>query len=222
MYRCLKSYQRTDELSTVSALANQQIARFNQACPMDPKRLIQNNYLVVIAFLLITVAWLEEPPIAASAQPKNPAPVTLDSQQTDWALPVSEPVQLMNGFRQPNSDYSAGHRGVDLAVDFGQPVTAPAAGVVHFLGTVVNREVLTLEHIGGLLTSFEPVCSDLNTGDQVAQGQVIGWVCEADDSYRNHCTNRVCLHFSLRLNASYLSPLAAITDKNPSRLMVRN
>ena len=67
---------------------------------MDPKRLIQNNYLVVIAFLLITVAWLEEPPIAASAQPKNPAPVTIDSQQTDWALPVSEPVQLMNGFRK--------------------------------------------------------------------------------------------------------------------------
>ena len=138
------------------------------------------------------------------------------AEQT-WQAPVEKPT-LEKHFLQPSSDYSAGHRGVDYLVKQGQVVVAPADGKVRFSGRVVNRGVLTLEHGSTVLSSFEPVCSSLPVGALVERGDVIAEVCDEPD-YENHCGVRVCLHFSLRKESGYLSPLVTIGGLSPSRLL---
>jgi len=136
-----------------------------------------------------------------------------------WRLPLTPPVKLIQHFRQPSSDYSAGHRGVDYQVSLGEEVLAPAGGLVWFVGRVVDRNIVTLKHGSGILTEFEPICSTLSAGDVVAIGDVIGAVCDAASSYRQHCDAARCLHFSMRFEGQYLSPLALIGGLNPSRLL---
>lgn len=139
-----------------------------------------------------------------------------------WQLPVepnnADGLRLIEPYRQPNSDYSAGHRGVDYQVAVGQEVVAPSDGQVWFRGRVVNRDLISIRHEGALLTEFEPVCSDLEVGDRVSIGQVIGQICPASSTY-THCKRATCLHFSMRRDGAYLSPLALIGGLSPSRLL---
>jgi murein DD-endopeptidase MepM/ murein hydrolase activator NlpD len=145
----------------------------------------------------------------------------LDTPLINWAPPLEPPINLVNLYRQPNSDYSAGHRGIDYQVTLGQSVLAPADGEVWFSGKVVNRYLLSLKHPDGNLTEFEPVCTDLQKGEPVFLGQEIGEVCEAESSYRQHCQNTTCLHFSIRKLGAYLSPQVFIGGINPSRLLAQ-
>jgi murein DD-endopeptidase MepM/ murein hydrolase activator NlpD len=142
-----------------------------------------------------------------------------DLPASTWNPPLDAPVRLINQYRQPNSDFSAGHRGVDYLVTKNQAVLAPADGQVWFAGKVAARPLLSLLHDGVYLTEFEPVCTDLKKGDQVYAGQEIARVCKAEASYLQHCPNAVCLHFSMRFAGSYLSPLIFIGGLNPSRLL---
>lgn len=141
-----------------------------------------------------------------------------DLPVTSFRPPVEPPIKLVNHYRQPNSDYSAGHRGVDYLVSPGQSVYSPADGQIWFSGKVVNRMLVSISHPGGYLSEFEPLCSDLKKGERVFKGQEIGRVCAADKSYIPHCAAATCLHFSLRSAGSYLSPLVLIGGLNPSRL----
>jgi murein DD-endopeptidase MepM/ murein hydrolase activator NlpD len=98
-------------------------------------------------------------------------------------------------------------------------VFAPAEGKVHFVGEVVNRQLISLDHSQELLSAFEPVCSQLNEGDSVVSGQLIGEVCEGEASYDPHCQPSICVHFSVRKNGEYLSPLWFTGELTPSRLL---
>lgn len=136
-----------------------------------------------------------------------------------WQAPLNPPLRLVNEYRQPNSDYSAGHRGVDYWVRLDQMVLAPADGQVVYANRLNDRAVLSLNHGNQLLTEYEPVCSDLPVGEIVFAGQEIGRVCDADDDYREHCSTQRCMHFSVRQNGRYLSPLIFLGLANPSRLL---
>jgi murein DD-endopeptidase MepM/ murein hydrolase activator NlpD len=139
-----------------------------------------------------------------------------------WNPPLETPIRLVNQYRQPNSDYSAGHRGVDYLVELGQEVFAPADGQIWFSRKVGHRNVLSMSHAGGYLSEVEPVCSDLTKGEPIFQGQQVGEVCAATSEYRQHCQSATCLHFSLRKDGAYLSPLIFIGGLNPSRLLPIN
>ena len=117
-----------------------------------------------------------------------------------WNWPVDPPHTVVRPYVAPATPYSAGHRGVDLAAP-GGTVYAPDDGIVHFAGTVVDRPVLSIRQDGGIITSFEPVVTTLVAGDRVERGQVIGTVLPG------HCAS-VCLHFGVRVNGAYASPLA--------------
>jgi murein DD-endopeptidase MepM/ murein hydrolase activator NlpD len=69
-----------------------------------------------------------------------------------WPWPVVGPV--IRAFEPPDSPFGRGHRGIDVAVPFGTPVLAPAAGVVTFSGPVGGQLFLTIDHGGGLTSSF--------------------------------------------------------------------
>jgi murein DD-endopeptidase MepM/ murein hydrolase activator NlpD len=145
-----------------------------------------------------------------------PSP-SLGSQRV-WEPPVLNQ-HLINDYRAPETAYGPGHRGVDYAVEYGQGVFAPADGLVEFVGKVVNRQVLTISHDGNLLSSYEPLCSSLPVGEQVFAGDLIGEVCEPEESYVFHCQSVHCLHFSARKNGEYLSPLWFTGELSASRLL---
>lgn len=168
---------------------------------IEPERLAT---LQLASFVVLALTWQLPTPSLGSERP---------------FLPPVVGSQLVNSYRQSETEYSEGHRGVDYQVELGQGVFAPSDGQVHFVGKVVNRQIISVAHDQNLLTSFEPVCSELQVGDTVSTGDLIGEVCEADQNYQPHCEDDFCLHFSVRRNGQYLSPLWLTGELAPSRLL---
>jgi murein DD-endopeptidase MepM/ murein hydrolase activator NlpD len=106
----------------------------------------------------------------------------------------------------------AGHRGVDLSASEGA-VHSPADGVVVFVGTVVDRPVLTIDHGDGLLSSFEPVSASVTKGQSVRAGQEVGRI-----SSEPHCPS-LCVHWGVREHGEYVNPLPLVSDRRPSVLL---
>ncbi len=117
-----------------------------------------------------------------------------------WAWPVPAPHTLARPYIAPATPYSAGHRGIDIRSPAGTEVRAPADGVVHFAGVVVDRPVISIRHAGGVLSSFEPVEPFVATGDRVRRGEVIGVLLPG------HCASP-CLHLGARVDGEYVNPL---------------
>jgi murein DD-endopeptidase MepM/ murein hydrolase activator NlpD len=117
-----------------------------------------------------------------------------------WAWPVPAPHAIARPYAAPATPYGRGHRGVDIRAPAGSVVRAPADGVVHFAGFVVDRPVLSLEHPGGVLSSFEPVDAVVAAGERVRRGQVLGTLLAG------HCATP-CLHLGARVDGEYVNPL---------------
>ncbi len=146
--------------------------------------------LALTGLLLLAAA-----PTAAAA-PRLPSPA-------GW--PVGGRPQVVEGFDPPALRWLAGHRGVDLGADRGDPVLAAAFGRVSFAGRVGGRSVVSIDH-GDVRTTYEPVEPMVITGQRVSRGQLIGRVVGG-----GHCDGR-CLHWGLRDGEEYLNPLLLIRD----------
>jgi plasmid stability protein len=119
----------------------------------------------------------------------------------DWPLAGTPPV--VRAFDPPAAPWLPGHRGVDLAGAPNDPVRAAAAGVVAFAGTVAGRGVVSVDHAGGLRTTYEPVTADVQISDVVRLGSPLGTL----DAGHAGCNAAACLHWGLRRGATYLDPL---------------
>jgi murein DD-endopeptidase MepM/ murein hydrolase activator NlpD len=145
-------------------------------------------------------------PAAAAPQTTAPHPA--------WDWPLSPRPAVMRAFDPPDKPWMSGHRGVDLeATHDGAPVTSPASGTVSFVGVVVDRPVITIDHGGGLRSSFEPVASHLKAGAVVAKGDIIGTLKPG------HCGALHCVHWGVRRADDYVNPLEFVTDLRPSILL---
>lgn len=112
------------------------------------------------------------------------------------AAPV--PVEAVVPFR-PVGLY-AGHWGVDLAAPVGSVVAAAAAGVVTFAGEVAGRVSVTIDHGGGVRTSYSYLSgAAVSRGERVDAGTGIG-----RSSFHG---GRPAVHWSLRIGDRYLDPL---------------
>ena len=131
-----------------------------------------------------------------------------------WAWPLSPRPAVVGEWVPPAQRWAQGHRGVDLDAAPAATVRAPAAGTVSFVGFVVDRPVLTLDHGGGVRSSFEPVESALVAGDRVRRGQVVGVL-----RGRDHCGPRTCLHWGVRRDGEYVNPLQFVGALEPSVLL---
>ncbi|MBT2485742.1 MULTISPECIES: M23 family metallopeptidase [unclassified Microbacterium] len=118
-----------------------------------------------------------------------------------WRWPLDGPRAVVAPYRAPAHDYGAGHRGVDLRAPRETVVRAPADGVVAFRGTVVDRPLLTIEHDGGFVSTFEPLLSPLKPGDAVSAGEEIGTV-----NAGGHAPEGT-LHVGVRLDGDYINPM---------------
>jgi len=115
-----------------------------------------------------------------------------------WVWPVDD-VQLVRRFEAPAHAYGPGHRGVDLGSV--TTVRAPASGRIAFAGMVAGRPVVTIDHGDGLVTTLEPVLTDLQVGEAVSRGSPVGVV--ATEGHTGPGT----VHFGVRRDGEYINPL---------------
>ncbi len=113
---------------------------------------------------------------------------------------------MVTPFAPPATPYGAGHRGVDLSGAAGVGIHAAGSGVVIFAGTLVDRGVISIEHAGGLRTTYEPVTAVVTKGARVIAGQQIGSL----DSGHPSCLPASCLHWGAKIGDVYLDPLSLL------------
>jgi hypothetical protein len=134
-------------------------------------------------------------PVAAASGPAS-----------GWGWPLRPRPPMAAPFDPPAGPYAPGHRGVDLVAPAGSLVLAAGGGTVAFAGRVAGRGVVSVDHPGGLRTTYQPVAARVSRGDRVGLAGVLG-VLEAGPS---HCPGRPCLHWGLRRGEAYLDPLALL------------
>ena len=172
------------------------------------------TWCVVLPLLLGLLA-----PSATSGAARSPArmsgaaPTAIEAGQIadGWAWPVVGPV--IRDFDPPEDPYGAGHRGIDIGAPVGTPILAPQAGVVSFAGKVGGQLFVTIDHGGGLNSTYSWLSAIwVRKGDLVARAGRIGLTgLGHPDAVVPH------LHFGVRLDGVYLDPLrflgpAPVTD----------
>lgn len=124
-----------------------------------------------------------------------------------FQAPLDGPVTVTRGFEPPSDRYAAGHRGVDLAGVPGQTVRSAGEGTVIFAGLVGGRPVVSVEHPGGVRTTYEPVAPTVVRGQVVSRGTPLGTLRPGHPN----CPVTACLHWGLRTDDNvYLDPLTLL------------
>ncbi|MDK4317121.1 M23 family metallopeptidase [Corynebacterium pseudodiphtheriticum] len=114
---------------------------------------------------------------------------------------TATPSPVLRGFDPPEKDWLPGHRGVDLDVAIGAPVASAGAGIVHFAGNVAGTPTVSINHAGGLRTTYQPVFPRVKAGDHVTVGEIIGTLASPTDGTPG-------LHWGARTGPkTYINPL---------------
>jgi murein DD-endopeptidase MepM/ murein hydrolase activator NlpD len=130
---------------------------------------------------------------AAPAAPSSASPHGLA------VAPV--PGAVVRDFVPPPTQYAAGHRGVDLAASPGEPVVAAMGGRITFAGPVALVGWVTVDHGGGLSTTYGPLQPRaVIAGQSVARGTLLGFLAP----------HAVHLDWGARLDGEYIDPLALL------------
>jgi murein DD-endopeptidase MepM/ murein hydrolase activator NlpD len=119
-----------------------------------------------------------------------------------WTWPVVGPV--IQAFDPPDTPYGSGHRGIDIAAEVGTTIVAPAKGTVTFAGPVGGHLFMTIDHGGGLSSTYSWLSARLvRKGDGVAQGQPI-----ATTGWGHPGAPIPHLHLGVKLDGAYVDPLS--------------
>jgi murein DD-endopeptidase MepM/ murein hydrolase activator NlpD len=155
---------------------------------------------VILAVILAALAAGLAPGTDARG-PARPLALAAPTAGT-WDWPVVGPV--IRGFDPPEDPYGSGHRGIDIAAALSTPIRAPEAGVVSFAGKVGGALYVTIDHGGGLQSTYSWLSAiAVRKGDVVARGATIG---ATGPGHPN--TSPPHLHLGVRLDGSYVDPLA--------------
>lgn len=137
----------------------------------------------VAAALTLTAALVGAAPPAAAGRRPHPAA---------YVAPVDAPVR--DPFRRPACTWCPGNRGLEYTTVPGQPVTAAAAGLVSFAGTVAGARWVVVDHADGLRTSYGHLASvAVTVGRRVAAREELGTASDR-------------LHLGVRRGDDYLDP----------------
>lgn len=205
----VKAYQPTISFSTTNSGHPDSISTIWKSCQVNPKREIQIN-LIVLGCLLGTILIFN--PIKAFGDPVG------TQQQPGWMKPVPGPTIRL--FERPLGPYLSGHRGIDFPAVTDEPILAPANGRVSFVGLVVDRTVVVVDHGDGIKSEVEPICPSVVVGQLVLKGAPLGIFCSPETPYQFHCLELPCVHFSIRKNGEYYAPEVLVGGLAPSHLKV--
>ena len=134
------------------------------------------------------------------------APPAATPSITHWSPPIDGELTVSRAFEHLPHRLAAGHRGADLRGSPSSPVLAAGDGVVVFAGMVAGRPLVSIDHPGGLRTTYEPVDPSVAAGQQVARGSPIGTLTVGHPG----CPVQACLHWGLRRGETYLDPLSLL------------
>lgn len=157
-----------------------------------------------LAAVLAAVALLGPTSAVASAGPAGPTAGAAAASRGAGVRPV--PGEVLAGFDPPASPYGPGQRGVRLTAGPGEAVRAARAGEVAFAGPVAGTPWVSVDHGGGLRTSYGPVRPSVAAGQRVAAGEVIGRMADGEEAG---------LHWGARMRGAYIDPLALLGRWQP-------
>jgi murein DD-endopeptidase MepM/ murein hydrolase activator NlpD len=104
------------------------------------------------------------------------------------------------GWRAEFGDF---HRGIDIGASYGTPIEAAKDGVVidaEYIGSYGN--IVLIDHLDGLQTAYAHLSGfNVDVGEQVKQGDVIGWVGMTGFTTGPH------LHFEVRSGGDFVNPV---------------
>jgi murein DD-endopeptidase MepM/ murein hydrolase activator NlpD len=158
--------------------------------------------------------WVPLVMIAATAFPAS-------EREPAGAYVPPVPGAVLHAFDPPAEEWTAGHRGIDLAAGVGDGVASPGPGLVTFAGQVGGKRVVVVTHAGGLRSTLEPVDASVDVGTTVAGGETVGTLAPAPATGSNpgHCAPDDCLHWGVRRGDVYLDPLTLVGDAPPIVLL---
>ena len=125
------------------------------------------------------------------------------SSATPDIWPVKGQVSSSYGFRaSPGGIGSTYHEGLDIAADYGAPVSATASGTVTRAGWVDGYGYLVeVKHDGDITTRYGHNSAILVTeGQQVEQGTILALVGSTGNSTGPHC------HYEVRIHGDAVDP----------------
>jgi murein DD-endopeptidase MepM/ murein hydrolase activator NlpD len=137
--------------------------------------------------------------------------LTHNATPSDWLRanaapnlwPVEGPITGSFGERiDPFNGEGAFHAGVDISASVGQPVVAPADGIVEFADFMGGYgRAIVIDHGHGISTRYGHLSSFAVTqGQQVRRGDTIGYVGDSGRSTGPH------LHYEVRINDTPVNP----------------
>lgn len=131
------------------------------------------------------------------------ASFTARSPEFGFALPASGPISSPFGLKRfLNDQPRSPHSGLDIAAPEGDPIVAPASGVVAATGDYFfNGNTVLIDHGQGMITMYCHMSRiDVEPGDEVKAGDLLGAI---------GMTGRVTgphLHWSVSLNNARVDP----------------
>ena len=124
--------------------------------------------------------------------------------ETPNIWPVAGPISSYYGYRtSPGGIGSTFHEGVDIAGDYGTPISATAAGTVTQAGWVGGYGYLVeVKHADGIVTRYGHNSAVLvYEGQHVDQGSMIALMGSTGNSTGPHC------HYEVRIHGEAVDPL---------------
>jgi murein DD-endopeptidase MepM/ murein hydrolase activator NlpD len=118
---------------------------------------------------------------------------------SQWLTPPVD-APIVRHFAAPTSQYGPGHRGVDYGVSQGTRVRAAGSGVVTFAGVVAGVTAVTINHGGGVSSTYTRLQAvEVVRGQHVTRGGYIGVAGEAHPGEAG-------LHFGVKVDGAYVDP----------------
>lgn len=124
--------------------------------------------------------------------------------ETPNIWPVAGPISSYYGYRtSPGGIGSTFHEGVDIAGDYGTPISATAAGTVTQAGWVGGYGYLVeVKHADGIVTRYGHNSAVLvYEGQHVDQGSMIALMGSTGNSTGPHC------HYEVRIHGEAVDPM---------------
>lgn len=124
--------------------------------------------------------------------------------ETPNIWPVAGPISSYYGYRtSPGGIGSIFHEGVDIAGDYGTPISATAAGTVTQAGWVGGYGYLVeVKHADGIVTRYGHNSAVLvYEGQHVDQGSMIALMGSTGNSTGPHC------HYEVRIHGEAVDPM---------------
>ncbi len=135
---------------------------------------------------------------AEASAPPSSAPSSAPPSAAGLIWPVNGPITSPFGWR-----WGRMHEGIDIGVGYGTPIHSAASGAVVYAGWLGGYgNLVVVDHGGGISTAYgHQSALAVSSGQQVSQGQVLGYVGCTGHCFGPH------LHFEVRINGSAVDPL---------------